>query len=94
MSELMSLRDILDSGRQEIYDVVTRAGGAPGELPLAADFLTACPSGDLFGLIQDVGMGWEPARAGADGFLILSHQGGLRGADGKPVALGFHCGHY
>ena len=23
-----------------------------------------------------------------------SHQGGIRGADGKPIALGYHVGHY
>src|SRR4029434_11170232 len=27
-------------------------------------------------------------------FLILSTQGGLRGPDGKPVALGYHTGHW
>jgi putative YjhG/YagF family dehydratase len=94
MSESVSLHDILSSDDKGIYDVATRAGGPSGELPLPADFLAGCPSGDLFGLIQDVGMGWEPSRVGADAFLLLSHQGGLRGADGKPVALGYHCGHY
>src|SRR4029078_9318060 len=27
-------------------------------------------------------------------FLILSTQGGLRGDDGRPVALGYHTGHW
>ncbi len=94
MSESVALNDILNSSDERIYELATRARGPAGELPLQADFLAACPSGDLFGLIQDVGMGWEPARVGADAFLLLSHQGGIRGTDGKPVALGFHCGHY
>jgi len=39
-------------------------------------------------------MGWEPARLLDPEFLILSTHGGLRGEDGRPIALGFHTGHY
>jgi putative YjhG/YagF family dehydratase len=56
--------------------------------------LRTSPSGDLFGLTQNVGMGWEPKDVLGRQFLILSTQGGLRGADGKPVALGYHTGHW
>ena len=93
MSGPISCDDILncDDG---VYDVATHAPGPSGELPLAPDFLTHAPSGDLFGLIQDVGMGWEPAQVTADAFLLLSHQGGMRGTDGKPIAMGYHVGHY
>jgi putative YjhG/YagF family dehydratase len=94
MSESIALESILGSGDDGIYDVVTRAPGPPGELPLTADLLGTAPSGDVFGLIQDVGMGWEPSRIGAEGYLLLSHQGGLRGPHGKPIALGYHSGHY
>jgi putative YjhG/YagF family dehydratase len=52
------------------------------------------PSGDLFGLAQDAGMGWDPATLGAREFLILSTHGGIRAADGTPVALGYHTGHW
>src|SRR5215510_12650380 len=52
------------------------------------------PSGDLFGLSQNVGMGWNPAEVGRKQFLILSTQGGVRAPDGKPVALGYHTGHW
>ena len=53
------------------------------------------PSGDLFGLTQNVGMGWRPGRARArKQFLILSTQGGMRGDDGTPIALGYHTGHW
>src|SRR5262249_35298668 len=52
------------------------------------------PSGDLFGLTQNAGMGWEPAELGRKQFLILSTQGGLRAADGRPIALGYHTGHW
>ncbi|MGA2855085.1 MAG: YjhG/YagF family D-xylonate dehydratase, partial [Verrucomicrobiota bacterium] len=52
------------------------------------------PSGDLFGLTQNAGMGWNPAEAGRNQFLILSTQGGLRAPDGQPIALGYHTGHW
>ena len=52
------------------------------------------PSGNLFGMTQDAGMGWNPAEVGRPQFLIVSTQGGLRAEDGSPVALGFHTGHW
>ena len=52
------------------------------------------PSGNLFGLTQSAGMGWEPGRLLDPEFLILSTHGGLRGEDGRPIALGFHTGHW
>jgi putative YjhG/YagF family dehydratase len=52
------------------------------------------PSGNLFGLSQDAGMGWEPQRLLDPEFLILSTHGGVRAADGTPIALGFHTGHW
>ena len=94
MSDSISLDDILGNGNEAVYDVATCAAGPSGELPLAGEFLANAPSGDLFGLIHDVGLGWEPSQVGADAFLLLSHQGGIRGTDGKPVALGYHSGHY
>jgi len=77
-----------------IYELRTRAPGPAGALPLTEDLLRTAPSGDLFGLTQNVGMGWEPARANDRQFLILSTSGGLRAPDGTPVALGFHTGHW
>jgi putative YjhG/YagF family dehydratase len=52
------------------------------------------PSGDLFGLSQNAGMGWEPSRVDGAEFLVLSTLGGLRAEDGKPIALGYHTGHW
>jgi len=56
--------------------------------------LRTSPSGDLFGLTQNAGMGWDPREATRTPYLILSTQGGLRGDDGKPIALGYHTGHW
>ena len=39
-------------------------------------------------------MGWDPREAARTPFLILSTQGGLRGEDGRPIALGYHTGHW
>ncbi len=52
------------------------------------------PSGNLFGLSMDVGMGWAPDKLSGPEVLILSTHGGLRAEDGTPIALGFHTGHW
>jgi len=72
----------------------TRARGPEGKLPLTPEMLLEEPSGNLFGMTQDAGMGWSPAELGRAQFLIVSTQGGLRDADGTPVALGYHTGHW
>lgn len=77
-----------------IYDIRSRAPGPAGSLPLTDELLRTAPSGDLFGLTQNVGMGWEPKDVLGRQFLILSTQGGMRAPDGSPVALGFHTGHW
>ena len=68
--------------------------GPSGSLPLTAEMLRQEPSGNLFGLTQNAGMGWNPAEVARPQFLILSTQGGLRAEDGEPVALGYHTGHW
>jgi putative YjhG/YagF family dehydratase len=77
-----------------LFDVATTADGPAGALPLTEDMLLHRPSGDLFGLTQNVGMGWEPSAVNQDEYLILSTLGGLRDHDGKPIALGYHSGHW
>src|SRR5688572_13529848 len=82
------------SSGPEVYHIQTRAAGPAGQLPLTDELLRTSPSGDLFGLTQNVGMGWEPAEVLGRQFLILSTQGGMREVSGKPIALGFHTGHW
>src|SRR5437867_10429476 len=89
-----SVEEILPSVEDSILDVTTRSPGPSGSLPLTEEMLLERASGDLFGLSQDAGMGWEPAGLGGKEFLILSTQGGIRAADGEPIALGFHTGHW
>src|SRR5208282_5505587 len=86
--------DVFDSGIPEIYELQTHAHGPAGSLPITEEMLRNSPSGDLFGMTQNAGMGWSPAEAGRKQFLILSTQGGLRAPDGKPIALGYHTGHW
>lgn len=52
------------------------------------------PSGNLFGLTQNAGMGWAPEALGGKQVLILSTHGGVRAPDGTPIALGYHTGHW
>lgn len=82
------------SADDSIFAIRTRAPGPKGTLPLTDELLRTSPSGDLFGLTQSVGMGWEPKDVLGKQFLILSTQGGMRAPDGSPVALGFHTGHW
>ena len=76
------------------WEVRTAAAGPAGRLPLTAEMLLERPSGDLFGLTQNAGMGWDPSQLGRPQFLMLSTQGGIRAPDGRPIALGYHTGHW
>jgi len=86
--------DVFDSSTPDIYRIATQASGPAGSLPITEEMLLHSPSGDLFGMTQNAGMGWNPAEVGRKQFLILSTQGGLRAPDGKPIALGYHTGHW
>ena len=90
------LRDLLEAPADEagVYDIRTHAAGPAGALPLTDEMLRNWSSGDLFGLSQDAGMGWDPAALSGREFLILSTSGGLRADDGTPIALGYHTGHW
>ena len=86
--------ELFAPARLDLFEVRTRAPGPAGRLPLTPGLLRERPSGDLFGLTQNAGMGWDPAEVGRKPFLILSTQGGLREPDGRPIALGYHTGHW
>jgi len=86
--------ELFAAGPDDIYSPRTQATGPVGKLPITEDLLLNRPSGDLFGLTQDAGMGWNPAELGRDPYLLLSTQGGMRAPDGSPIALGYHTGHW
>ena len=93
MTPRFRFEDIADSG-PENYDIETRVAGPAGTLPFTEEMLRRRPSGDLFGWTQNAGMGWDPSRMGGSEVLLLSTHGGIRAADGTPVALGYHTGHW
>src|SRR5438270_5268111 len=50
------MNSLVDSDDPALYDIRTHGPGPEGRLPLTAEQLRAAPSGDIFGLTQDVGM--------------------------------------
>jgi xylonate dehydratase len=90
----VDLASVLDSGNAGIFAVATHARGPEGALPVTEAMLLEQPSGNLFGLTQNAGMGWAPAALGGKQVLILSTHGGVRAPDGTPIALGYHTGHW
>jgi len=90
----VDLASVLDSGNTGIFAVATHARGPEGALPVTEAMLLEQPSGNLFGLTQNAGMGWEPSALGGKQVLILSTHGGVRAPDGTPIALGYHTGHW
>ncbi|REK15534.1 MAG: YjhG/YagF family D-xylonate dehydratase [Planctomycetota bacterium] len=87
-------REVLEAPDARVYEVTTHAAGPPGSLPLDDEMLRHWACGDLFGLVQNAGMGWDPKAMIGPQFLLLSTQGGIRAEDGSPVALGYHTGHW
>lgn len=77
-----------------LLEVPTKGTSPSGALPLTDDMLRNWPSGHLFGMTQNAGMGWSPRDMLGPQFLVISTQGGLRAPDGSPVALGYHTGHF
>ena len=89
---LLNVFSIPATGRSSTCS--SKAPGPQGSAPITPEMLLHRPSGDLFGWTQNAGMGWDPALLGGKEFLILSTHGGIRAADGTPVALGYHTGHW
>ncbi|MBM7570314.1 YjhG/YagF family D-xylonate dehydratase [Aquibacillus albus] len=86
--------DNLMQAPAKIYEIKTKAPGPQGKLPLTDKMLRHSPSGNLFGLSQNVGMGWKANALDGKQVLLLSTQGGLKDEDGNPIALGYHTGHW
>lgn len=89
----MSVAQLLDCS-PAAYQLVSKAPGPDGSLPLTPEMLLDSPSGDIFGMTQNAGMGWDPNQLLRNQFLILSTMGGIRAEDGRPIALGYHTGHW
>jgi putative YjhG/YagF family dehydratase len=85
---------ILQSDDPSVFELRTHTAGPQGILPLTEEMLLESPSGDMFGMSQNAGMGWNPSQLLRKQFLILGTQGGIRAEDGRPIALGYHTGHW
>jgi putative YjhG/YagF family dehydratase len=85
---------LVESEDRSVLDVVSKAKGPEGSLPITAEMLIQRPSGDLFGWTQNAGMGFDPKLLGGKEILLLSTHGGIRANDGTPIALGYHTGHW
>lgn len=94
MNPSTSFQNLVDTSDKSHYQVRTKAAGPSGTLPITPEMLLTRSSGDLFGWSQNAGMGWDPSKLGGHEVLILSTHGGLRDHDGKPIALGYHTGHF
>ncbi|HEY6182085.1 MAG TPA: YjhG/YagF family D-xylonate dehydratase [Terriglobales bacterium] len=90
----ISLESVLENADGVLNNISTHAAGPAGKLPITPDMLIDQPSGNVFGLSLNVGMGWAPDKLGGAQVLILSTHGGTRADDGTPIALGFHTGHW
>ncbi|MBN1563365.1 MAG: YjhG/YagF family D-xylonate dehydratase [Anaerolineae bacterium] len=90
---MITLNDILGNDTHVQTSRLSGQGPA-GRLPLTPEMLRDEPSGNLFGMTQNVGMGWAPDEVGRDHYMIVSTQGGVRAEDGSPIALGLHTGHW
>jgi putative YjhG/YagF family dehydratase len=93
MTRSMGFEQIVESDRA-VWDVRTKDAGPQGSLPITAEMLIERPSGDIFGLTQNAGMGWDPRELGRPQYLMLGTNGGIRAPDGHPIALGYHTGHW
>src|SRR5439155_471069 len=77
----VGFEDIVESSR-ELWTVQTAGAGPRGSLPLTGEMLLEWSSGDLFGLTQNAGMGWDPRELTRPQFLMRSPQGVVRAPDG------------
>ncbi len=94
MKHVIPLSSVLETSDPDLLYVHTHAEGPAGKIDLDVQLLLNAPSGQLFGLSQNAGMGWDPARLSGGDYLILSTHGGVRADDGTAIALGYHTGHW
>jgi putative YjhG/YagF family dehydratase len=90
----MSINTIFTPQDELFYAVKTHAAGPQGALPLTPQMLLESPSGNLFGMTQNAGMGWDANKLTGREVLLIGTQGGIRHSDGRPIALGYHTGHW
>lgn len=88
------LENLMSTSKNLYETTLSKADGPAGELPLTSEMLLHSASGDLFGLSQNVGMGWDSSKLTGKQLLLLGTHGGIKDENDKPVALGYHTGHW
>lgn len=71
----MTIEKIFTPQDDAFYAVITHAAGPQGALPLTPQMLMESPSGNLFGMTQNAGMGWDANRLTGKEVLIIGTQG-------------------
>lgn len=95
MASHFQLASWFDSLPSSAMSIQTTGEGPSGSLPMTDEMLKHWSSGDLFGWTQNAGMGWDIQKMLGPQFLLLSTMGGMREeSTGRPVALGYHTGHW
>lgn len=91
----MALKNIFNDEDSSLFETIkTHNQGPSGVLPVTEEELKQSPSGNIFGMTMNAGMGWDPHKLNNDDILILSTLGGMRAEDGHPIAVGLHQGHF
>ncbi|SUB34239.1 dihydroxy-acid dehydratase [[Pasteurella] mairii] len=90
----MSINSLFSNQNPCIFNARTHADGPKGRLPLTPEVLRTAPSGNIFGMTVNAGMGWEPDTLANGDVMIISTQGGIRRDDGSTTAVGLHNGHF
>lgn len=90
----MSIKDLYANESVSLYKAATHADGPKGELPLTPELLKKSPSGNIFGMTVNAGMGWNPETLANGDVMIISTLGGLHTSDGETLAVGLHNGHF
>lgn len=72
----MTIEKIFTPQDDAFYAVITHAAGPQGALPLTPQMLMESPSGNLFGMTQNAGMGWDANKLTGKEVLIIGTRGG------------------
>lgn len=90
----LTLHEIMKEAIDDTIPVHTAAEGPAGKSLITGEQLRSALSGEIFGMTQNAGMGWNPLLLNRPQYLILGTMGGIRREDGSPLALGYHTGHW
>lgn len=89
----MAIKSLYADNKTDIQATQLSKNGPTGALPLTDELLRKSPSGNLFGMTVNAGMGWDPTKLANGDVMLISTQGGIK-TDKRTVAVGLHNGHF